>query len=327
MLGYSKQAYYKRNNLNEQEQLTEQIVLEMIRKERKKMPRLGGRKLLHKLQDKMQWCDIEIGRDAFFDFLRCHSLLVKPRRRYCITTLSAHWLCKFDNLLPGLVISRTDQVWVSDITYIETDEGFLYLYLITDAYSHKIIGYHLSNDLKAQSAVVALNMAIRQAQNCQDIIHHSDRGIQYGCQEYTLILNDKKICSSMTAPNSPTQNAIAERVNGILKTEWIYETEYATKEQAKKDISRIIKIYNNERPHGSVSMLTPAKAHVSTEPLKKMWKNYYKKKPASVGTCQASAALNVTDKNEKRLPENQATQMQHSSQPLIIPSPEKSQQV
>ena len=291
------------------------------------MPRIGGRKLLYKLQGKLQCNGIETGRDAFFDFLRRHGLLVKPRKRYCVTTLSAHWLCKYDNLLPGLAIVRVDQVWVSDITYIETSEGFLFLYLITDAYSHKIIGYNVSHDLKAQSAVVALKMAIRQAQNTQGIIHHSDRGIQYGCQEYTSILTDKKICSSMTEPNSPTQNAIAERVNGILKTEWIYETKYSTKEQAKKDISRIIKIYNNERPHASCSMLTPAKAHITTEPLKKMWKNYYKKKPASDGTYQALAVLNVTDRNEKRLPENQATQLQHSSQPLIIPSPEKSQQV
>jgi putative transposase len=293
LLGYSKQAYYKRNNENEQEQLEDQIILEMIRKERHNMPRIGGRKLLHKLQDKLHLSGIDIGRDAFFDFLRLHGLLVKTRKRYCVTTLSAHWQCKYDNLLPGLTIVRIDQVWVCDITYIETGEGFLYLYLITDAYSHKIIGYNLSNDLKAQSAVVALNMAISQAQNCQDIIHHSDRGIQYGCQEYTAILNDKKIRSSMTEPNSPTQNAIAERVNGILKTEWIYETKYATKEQANKDIGRIIRIYNNDRPHASVSMLTPAKAHITKEPLKKMWKNYYKKKPVNVGTLEASAVLNV----------------------------------
>lgn len=291
------------------------------------MPRIGGRKLLNKLHAKMQLGGITIGRDAFFDFLRYHGLLIKKRKRYCITTLSAHWLCKYENLLPGLVINGIDQVWVSDITYIETDEGFLYLYLITDAYSHKIVGYNLSQDLKAQSAVVALSMAIRQAQNCEGLIHHSDRGIQYGCQEYTAILSKESIRSSMTEPNAPTQNAIAERVNGILKTEWIYETEYATKEDAKKDISRIIKLYNNERPHSSVSMLTPAQAHKSKEPLIKMWKNYYKKKPVDVGTLEASAVLNVNQLNEKRLSENQTTQMQHSSQPLIIPSAEKSQQV
>ena len=131
----------------------------------------------------------------------------------------------------------------------------------------------------------------------------------------------------MTEPNSPTQNAIAERVNGILKTEWVYETKYTTKEQASKDIGRIIKIYNNDRPHASVSMLTPAKAHITKDPLTKMWKNYYKKKPVNVGTLEASAVLNVNQLNEKRLPENQTTQMQHSSQPLIIPSAEKSQQV
>lgn len=287
MLGYSKQAYYKRNNENEQEQLEDQIVIEMIRKVRHKMPRLGGRKLLHKLQDKMLMGGIDMGRDAFFNFLRLHGLLVKPRKRYCVTTLSAHWLCKYDNLLPGLLITRINQVWVCDITYIETGEGFLYLYLITDAYSHKIIGYNLSNDLKAQSAVVAIKSAINQANNCQGIIHHSDRGIQYGCQEYVAILRDKKILTSMTEPNSPTQNAIAERVNGILKTEWIYETKYSNKQEAYKDIKRIISIYNNERPHSSCSMLTPSEAHQTNKPLRKMWKNYYKKKTDGVGTSQA----------------------------------------
>lgn len=295
MLGYSKQAYYNRNNEKEQEQLEEQIILEMIKKVRHKMPRLGGRKLLHILQNKMEMSGIAIGRDAFFNFLRLHRLLVKTRKRYCITTLSAHWLCKYDNLLPGLAIVCINQVWVCDITFIETGEGFLYLYLITDSYSHKIIGYNLSNDLKAQSAVLALKMAIKQAQNCKGIIHHSDRGIQYGCKEYIAILNDKKIRTSMTEPSSPTQNAVAERVNGILKTEWIYEAKYATKQQAKPDVDRIIKIYNNERPHSSCSMLTPAQAHQTKEPLRKMWKNYYKKKPGSFGTYEASAVQNITN--------------------------------
>jgi hypothetical protein len=320
LLGLSKQAYYKRNIQTVQEELETQIVLEMIKQIRYKMPRLGGRKLLFKLQDKFVHTGTEFGRDSFFNFLRLHGLLVKPRKRYCITTLSAHWLCKYDNLLPGLEIVRINQVWVCDITYIETGEGFLFLYLITDAYSKKIIGYNLSNDLKAISAVVALNMAIKQAHNCESIIHHSDRGIQYGCQEYTAILADKKIRTSMTEPNSPTQNAIAERVNGILKTEWIYETKYFTKKEAKSDIGRIISIYNNERPHSSCSMLTPSEAHQSKKPLRKMWKNYYKKKPGLVGTCEESAVLNVKNQNKKRLPKNRTTPIQHSSQPLIIPS-------
>lgn len=289
MLGFSKQAYYKRNTQIVQEELEAQIVLEMIRQVRHKMPRLGGRKLLFILQDKLEQTGMEFGRDSFFNFLRLHGLLIKPRKRYCITTLSAHWLCKYDNLLPGLVIDRINQVWVCDITYIDTGEGFLYLYLITDAYSKKIIGYNLSNDLKAQSAVVALNRAIKQTHNCESIIHHSDRGIQYGCQEYTSILTEKKILSSMTEPSSPTQNAIAERVNGILKTEWIYETKYATKQEAKPGIDRIIKTYNEERPHSSCSMLTPAKAHQTKEPLKRMWKNYYKKKSDRVGTYEEYA--------------------------------------
>lgn len=290
------------------------------------MPRMGGRKLLHKIQEPLTTAGIAMGRDAFFDFLRIHRLLVKSRRRYCITTLSAHWLHKYDNLLPGFEITGINQVWVSDITYVETKKGFLYLYLITDAYSRKIIGYHLSENLKASSAVIALEMAIENTANCEYIIHHSDRGIQYCSAEYTAILIDKKMCISMTEPNSPTQNAIAERVNGILKTEWIYETSFATHKQAKKEIANIIHLYNHERPHSSCSMLTPAKAHQTKEPLKKLWKNYYHKKTVAVGTYQASAVLDVTDANEKRLPQNQATFEQLPSQPLIIPFTEKSPQ-
>lgn len=291
------------------------------------MPRLGARKLLHKLQPQLTLAGMEIGRDAFFDFLRLHGLLIKTRKRYCVTTFSAHWLHKYDNLLPGFEINAINQVWVSDITYVETDEGFLYLYLITDAYSRKIIGYTLSDNLKAASAVVALKMAIRHSGNCESIIHHSDRGIQYCSEEYTGILKRERMQISMSEPKSPTQNAIAERVNGILKTEWIYQTNYATHKQAKTAIAQVVNLYNHERPHSSCSMLTPAKAHEATEPLKKLWKNYYPKREPALGTYQAWAVLDVTTINEKRLPENQTTFMQLPSQPLTIPSTDKSPQV
>ena len=327
MLGLSKQAYYKRSIQTVQDELETQIVLEMIKQVRYKMPRLGGRKLLYKLHDKLTKAGMEFGRDAFFNFLRLHRLLVKPRKRYCVTTLSSHWLHKYNNLVQGLEIIRINQVWACDITYIETGEGFLFLYLITDAYSKKIIGYNLSNNLKAESAVVALKMAMKQTKNHIGIIHHSDRGIQYCCHEYTSILKDHQMEISMTEPNSPTQNAIAERVNGILKTEWIYDRIFTTNNQAKKDISEIIYLYNNDRPHSSCSMLTPEKAHQTKEPLKKMWKNYYIKKEPDVGTCEALTVPDVARKNKKRLPENQATYSQHPSQTLIIPSAKKSQQV
>lgn len=331
LLGFSKQAYYKRMSQIEEKQLHEHMLLEMIRQVRHNMPRLGGRKLLVKLDDKLKSSEMPIGRDAFFDFLRLHRLLIKSRKRHVITTLSAHWLFKYANLLIGLQITRANQVWVCDITYIETEEGFLYLYLITDAYSRKIVGYHLSEDLKAQSAVEALKMAIAATGNCREIIHHSDRGIQYCCQLYVDLLKENKMLSSMTEPASPTQNPVAERLNGILKTEWVYETNYSTKQQAKEHIGQIIYLYNHERPHSSCSMLTPERAHQATEPLVQMWKNYRHKKAPVKGTYQALAVLDVTTENnntenKKRLPENQATLVQHPSQPLAIPRVVESQQ-
>jgi len=325
LLGFTKQAYYKRFIPAENEQLETQMILEMIKKVRYKMPRLGTRKLLYKIQPELNALNLDMGRDAFFDFLRLHGMLIKSRRRNCKTTFSTHWLKKYDNLLPGLIINRINQVWVSDITYVETEEGFMYLYLITDAYSKKIIGYSLSTDLKASSAIVALKMAIHRTGNCQNIIHHSDRGIQYCAFEYISLLKDQQMRISMSEPNSPTQNAIAERVNGILKTEWIYYTTYTTHEQAQKEIAGIIKIYNQERPHSSCSMLTPERAHETTKPLKKMWKNYYQMKK-SMGTYEASADLEVTSLNKKRLPENRTTMMQLPSQTLITPSKVKSPQ-
>jgi transposase InsO family protein len=301
LLGLSKQAYYKRSHNSEKEELKTQIVLEMIKKVRHKMPRLGVKKVLHKIRPSLIASNLEIGRDAFFDFMRMHGLLIKSRRRHCKTTFSAHWLHKYENLLHDHQINDINQLWVSDITYIETGEGFLYLYLITDAYSKKIIGYNLSNDLKASSAVVALKMAIQNIDNCENLIHHSDRGIQYCATEYIAVLKENKILISMSEPNSPTQNAIAERVNGILKTEWIYYTTYATHMQAQKEIDIIINLYNHERPHSSCSMLTPALAHESKQPLKKMWKSYYRKNKSTMGTSEAWADVEVPGINEKRV--------------------------
>jgi putative transposase len=321
LLGYSKQAHYKRMSKVEQEQLQTQLILEMIRKVRHKMPRLGARKLLIKLHDDFTHGGIMMGRDAFFDFLRLQGLLIKPRKRFCKTTLSHHWLKKYDNLIVSSVVNRINQVWVSDITYIDTDEGFEYLYLITDFYSKKILGYHICENLKAQSAVFALRMAIKHTTNCEGIIHHSDGGVQYCSEEYTEILIKNKMLISMTEPGSPTQNAVAERLNGILKCEWIYNELYALRKQARKRIRKIIYLYNHERPHSSCSMLTPEQAHKPGIKLEKTWKN------KSVGTFEASAAPDVASKEkEKRLPESQATCLQHPSQPLVIPRMAKSPQ-
>lgn len=256
--------------------LKEQMLLEQVRRIRLKMPRLGGRKLFMILAEKMNKAGLNMGRDAFFNLMRKHGLGVRRRRRYRHTTQSNHWLKKYDNLLKDYAAKTPNEVWVSDITYIDTREGFSYLYLITDAYSRKIVGWSLSRDLKAQAAVDALQMAVKQ-NKYRHTIHHSDRGIQYCCSDYISLLNKYNIQVSMSEPASPTQNAIAERVNGILKTEWIYTMDYKGHTEAFQAIKRIINLYNNERPHSSVSMLTPARAHTATENLNRTWKKYPRK--------------------------------------------------
>jgi putative transposase len=248
------------------------MILDLIAQIRFRMPRIGGRKLYYLLAPHFKQNGIVIGRDGLFTFMRERGLLVKPRRRYCVTTNSNHWLRKHPNLLVELNPTGREQVLVSDITYVETGEGFVYLFLITDGYSRKILGYHVSVDMRAESALIALKMAVKSIVYSQGIIHHSDRGVQYCSELYVDHLTKLHMHLSMTEPSSPTQNAIAERVNGILKTEWIYHKYFETRKDAQKEIPKIIKIYNEERPHDSLGKLTPSKAHELNSPIKKLWR-------------------------------------------------------
>jgi transposase InsO family protein len=279
LFGHSRQAYYQNQKYDHQQSLNEEIILEMVRDKRKLMSRIGARKLLEMIIPGLQRQGLEVGRDAFFDLLRGHGLLIRRRRRRVITTYSRHWLKKYPNLIKDLVIDRPNQVWVSDITYIETDQGFMYLFLITDAYSRKILGYYLSEDLKTSGAIKALEMAIANSlYSLHELIHHSDRGIQYCSGDYVELLQKNHVQISMTAKGDPLENAIAERVNGILKDEWIHHTHYATKTQARLHLDEIIPIYNNIRPHLSCDMLTPEKTYLTSGVLKKRWKTYSRKK-------------------------------------------------
>lgn len=229
------------------------------------MPRLGGRKLHHLLQSHLQQNEMKLGRDAFFDFMREHKLLIKPRRRYCKTTDSDHRMRKYDNLLAELTPTGSEQVLVSDITYVSTLEGFAYLFLVTDVYSKRILGHLTANNLQAESGLNALKQATSKLVTTQGVIHHSDGGVQYCSNLYTDFLHKCNMFISMTEPASPTQNAVAERVNGILKTEWIYHAEtFKTIEEASNYIDRIIEIYNQERPHNSLGNLTPIDAHAKS---------------------------------------------------------------
>lgn len=241
------------------------------------MPRIGGRKLHHLIQTLLPK-DLCPGRDKFFDLLRDNNLLVRRKRCKTKTTFSNHWLRKYPNLIKDFIPNKPHQLWVSDITYLRTKRGFIYLFLITDAYSRKIVGWSLANTLDAKNAVSALRMALRQLPDyVTEIYHHSDRGSQYCSSEYVKLLIKRKIKISMTENGDPLENAIAERVNGILKMEWINDLELQDIDHAHKIVQRVINIYNTHRPHASIEMMTPQEAHSQEGELKRLWKNYYKK--------------------------------------------------
>ena len=274
LFGKTRQAYYQSRKRLYRKHSEHLMILEAVKRIRKKMPRLGSRKLLVKLTQQ----GFNIGRDALFDLLRDNHLLVRRKRSKARTTYSYHLYRKYPNLIKGLSIDGPVQVWVSDITYIETDQGFVYLFLITDAYSRKIIGFKTADTLEAKHAVEALQMALKGIDStATGLIHHSDRGIQYCCHEYVNVLNARNIRISMTDNGDPLENAIAERVNGILKVEWIYDQQLKNLAQAQEYIQLIIPIYNTQRPHTSIEMLTPQQAHQRVGELQRKWKNYYPK--------------------------------------------------
>jgi transposase InsO family protein len=271
----SRQGHHKQQYSIYQQAVEEHIVLEGVRKVRKDMSRIGCRKLIVKLEEQ----GIQIGRDALFGILRDNGLLVKRRRNSIRTTMSNHWLRKYPNLIRYFEPIAPHQLWVSDITYVETTEGFIYLFLITDAYSRKIIGYKAARTLEAINAKEALDMAIKQLpEHVTNLIHHSDRGIQYACDLYVKALKSRNIQISMTENGDPLENAIAERVNGILKDEWLYNIDLMTVEETIELIPKIIHLYNAERPHLSLNMRTPNVAHQMSGAMEKQWKNYYKVK-------------------------------------------------
>ena len=265
LFGKTRQAYYKQTNQEIRLVLEEEIILEIIKKIRKKSKtsRWGVRKIHSLIKGDLQKHSIKIGRDKLFDLLRSNSMLVKPRKRHFFTTQSHHWLRKYEYLIDNMTITSPNQLWVSDITYVYCEDGPLYLYLITDAYSQKIVGWYISSNLKAESAVNALKMALKDNSNLtgKELIHHSDRGVQYCSNLYVEILKDKNIKISMTHPGSPQENSIAERINGILKNEWIYDINLKNLRHARKEIRGIVKIYNEMRPHQSLNYSTPHQIH------------------------------------------------------------------
>jgi len=216
---------------------------------------------MHLLAADLLQMDIKMGRDKFFDLLRKQGLLVRRPRKYASTTQSRHYFRVYKNLIWGWKPSATEQLWVSDITYLRTSGGFVYLFLITDAYSRKVVGWHLSRSLAIEGAVKALRMALKQCSSTQGLIHHSDRGIQYCCKAYLRILKKHAIKISMTEGGDCYQNALAERVNGILKQEYCLDNTFADHTSAKKATLSAIRLYNKHRPHLSLNMQTPCRIH------------------------------------------------------------------
>lgn len=225
------------------------------------MPRLGTRKLYYLIQEDLHKSGIKMGRDVLFNFLRAEHLLIYPKRSYVKTTNSKHWMKKYPNLIENIQLERPEQVWVSDITYIKTNQGYRYLSLVTDAYSKKIMGYELSNNLSVDGPLKALRMALKSRDFNWNLIHHSDRGLQYCSAEYINCLNDHQITISMTQNGDPYENAVAERINGILKYEFLLIDGFPDEQLARRTIEQSVSIYNNERPHLSWRMLTPKQVH------------------------------------------------------------------
>lgn len=279
LFGKSRQAYYERERYTSRQHLEEEIILALVRDVRKEFPCMGCKKLLIFLQNRLQQADLEIGRDAFIDLLKRNRMLVKRKRSGRRTTFSSHWLRKYPNLIRGFTPSAPNQLWVSDITYIEGKDRFLYLSLITDAYSRKIVGWTLAPTLDASYTVNALKMALKTLPSEHSgLIHHSDRGVQYCCKNYVDILSNNKILISMTESGDPLENAIAERINGILKTEWINKMPAQSHREIFTFISQIIGLYNEQRPHQSISYKTPSMVHATEMKVERKWKNYYSMK-------------------------------------------------
>jgi putative transposase len=273
-LGYSPQAYYKHNKKALINQVNEKFILEQIDAIRKHQPRCGGRKLFIMLQSFFKEHNISIGRDKFFDVLKRNKLLVRRTKRSIHTTDSKHHFYRYSNLVKGFTPLKAHELWVADITYIPLKERFAYLFLITDAYSRKIVGFHVSDDMKVNSAVVALKKALAQKPPETIVIHHSDRGIQYCSTEYVNLLQQHHAMISMTNNGDPLENAIAERINGILKTELI-SSYYNDIDAAVIHITRCITIYNYRRRHSSLNWQIPAEVHNQKGPQIRRWKNYY----------------------------------------------------
>lgn len=261
LLGVSRDAYYKRFRRRVYRFSEKRVVLKMVRDARVDVPRTGTRKIYHKIAPQMEALGVSLGRDKLFHLLREESMLIRPKRRYEKTTYSKHGYAVAPNRLKKSLIEGPNEVFVADITYIRLRQGFAYLFLITDAFSRKIVGHHLSRDLGHYSAVLALEKALEDVADTRGIIHHSDRGCQYCCHDFLSVLGQHGMVPSMTDESHCYQNAIAERVNGILKDEFDLDATFANFTEALQAVESSVEIYNDKRTHWSLGLRTPAEVH------------------------------------------------------------------
>lgn len=262
--GLKRDAYYKYKARADKRLKLEQQIISIVKKRRKSLPREGVRKLTKSLDIDFNKANIKVGRDTLFNVLRKYQMLTLRKKTSARTTNSYHRFYKYNNIIKDVKVIRPNQVWVSDITYIRTIKGFCYLALITDVHSRKIVGYDLSDSLELKGCVRALNKAIYQAKNINGLIHHSDRGIQYCSNVYTQILKKKKIDISMTEENHCYENAMAERVNGILKDEFYLDQTFDNVAHAKRATKNAINLYNEIRLHLSLDYKTPNMVYLKT---------------------------------------------------------------
>ncbi len=289
--GITRQAYYQNNWEGISTTLEEDLIIQRVKEIRKNHRRMGTRKLYELLQPFIMEHQIKMGRDALFNMLSANQLLIRKRKRRIQTTNSYHWLRKYPNLIREFVPTAPNQLWVSDITYWKINSReHLYISFITDAYSHKIVGYQVAETMEAIESIQALQMALSglEPKNLMNPIHHSDRGIQYCSHAYVKLLQDNKIQISMTENGDPLENAVAERVNGIIKEEYLETYEINNLKDAKGLLQAVVDLYNNERPHMSISNFTPNSIHHSKTKIKteRLWKNYYRKQNTFVNTFQ-----------------------------------------
>ena len=286
LLGLSRQAYYQHFRDLQADALGHELAIREVLSIRALQPAIGGRKLHAMLAPFLLAHRIKVGRDGLFDLLAAHGLLIKRKRRRAATTFSGHWLRRYPNLIRDRAPTGPNQIWVSDITYYMTATGFVYISFITDAYSRKIMGYHVADTLESVHTLEALKLAVEGCGPIKGLTHHSDRGVQYCSAAYVGFLLENGIAISMTENGDPLENAIAERLNGIMKAEFLDHHRLGGLSDVASVLRESVTTYNTLRPHMSCAMHTPEKVHAESLEVERKWKNYYPKKTNFVNLSQ-----------------------------------------